>query len=181
MDDPSEQDRMVTEDTSPFDIPTNRRKKEKLERLQVEEQLEDLEHRSLKEYAREELENLYNDEFSVDNPPACFERHEQEVALTNLMRSVRTLFTDTETTEANDVREEIQQRGGASKVEQAKNILDVMATYDNLSEPYIAAITKDTDNADVRAYATETLAELRTEQSQSKSLTAALRDWWRGE
>lgn len=67
-------------------------------------------------------------------------------------------------------------------VKQAKNRIDVMKTYGQLAEPHIAALTHAFIHSDVRAYATETLAELRgADDEGTKSLTAAIRDWWRGD
>jgi hypothetical protein len=152
-----------------------------------------------KEHAKEALENLYASEFPIEDPPESWERYEAELAVRHLRQSITdmlasaverdySIFVD----DADDpeVIEEVAADGVGStlaktiidaRVEQAKNRIDVMATYGQLAEPHIAALTYSDIHSDVRAYATETLAEIRDRQEPSKSLSETIRDWLRGD
>lgn len=120
---------------------------------------------AVKEHAKEALEELYKNEFPIDDPPESFDRYESELALRHLRGSVVSMFNHADDDEY---------------VKEAKQRIDVMATYGSLAESHIAALT-DVQHSEVRTYATDTLGELRTERTESKSLTAAIRDWWRGD
>lgn len=154
-----------------------------------------------KEHAKEALEELYESEFPIDDPPDSFERYEAELTLRHLRASIVAMFTRTgqlehhfvvnaadgevtEVPELTDTEEPDEAAWDEAAWDQlddeAKQRIDVMATYGNLAEQHIAALTS-VEHSEVREYATKTLAELRADNTESKSLTAALRDWWRGE
>jgi len=154
-----------------------------------------------KEYGKEALEQLYGNEFPIEDPPDSFERYEAEVALRHLSDSIANMFKDDphptreiqvvvdvvggeidDITEAPEIPPEpvLHHEAWQLAIEQAKSRIDVMATYGQVAEPYLASLTYDHIHSDVRAYATETLAEIRDSSDGSQSLTAAIRDWWRG-
>lgn len=156
-----------------------------------------------KEHANEALEELYSSEFPIDDPPDSWERYEAELSIRHLRESVQTLVgtepfqpleinavvvTEDGVGEVSNITEkpspeaaEVSQAVWDRRVEQSKRIIDVLATYGQVAESDIAALTDGGVHSEVRAYATETLAEIRQEQNESKSLTAAIRDWWRGD
>lgn len=163
---------------------TNHFKKRRLERMQLEEQIKQLESDvDIKEYAREELEEIYADRFPADDPPDCITRYESEATLRNLTHSVHRLHTGSMQPDRTDrEREEVVEHVVSdSIVDESKAIIDVMATYGQLAEPYLAGLTSHGVHPDIRVYATQALAELRSDKDESKSLTAVLRDWWQGE
>lgn len=152
-----------------------------------------------KEHSKEALENLYSNEFPIEDPPDSYERYEAELAVRHLRESITDMFAPPAHREQNvfvddrdnpEVVEEVAVGDTDStvmraiidaRVQQAKNRIDVMATYGQLAEPHIAALTYSDMHSEVRAYATETLAEIRAEQKSSKSLSETIRDWLRGD
>jgi hypothetical protein len=147
-----------------------------------------------KQHAKEALEELYNNEFPIDDPPESFERYEAELAVQHLRESVEHIYevgnrataVEVDVTiqvEDEEVLQEIDWDGINlfQYVKHSKQIIDVMSTYGTVAEPHIAALTDGAIPPEVSEYAAETLADIRTESNDTKSLSAAIRDWWRGE
>jgi len=147
-----------------------------------------------KEHAKEALEELYNNEFPINDPPASFERYEAELAVQHLRESVEYIFEVGD--KRNTVEVDVTIKSGGEEVlqeidwngvelfqyvEHSKQVIDVMSTYGSLAEPHIAVLTGAGYPSEVSEHAAETLAEMRDDSSETKSLTAAIRDWWRGE
>lgn len=152
-----------------------------------------------KEHAREALEELYHNEFPITDPPDSWERYEAEVTLRHLRQSIADTFAPAverqQTIQINladrpdavediiggDVEVEVKQPLTDADIEESKRRIDVMATYGQLAEPHIAALTYYKMPPRVRSYATEVLAEIRDEKQSSKSLSETIRDWLRGD
>lgn len=150
-----------------------------------------------KENAKEALEQLYSSEFPIDDPPESFERYEAEMAVRALRTSVADLaHYEGDTTvlvadlnESDDIEDAIvtevpdeDPRYGETvtqhRIEIAKSSIDVMATYGQLAESHIAALTRRDLPSEVREHAIDTLAEIRDEQEEeSLSLREALGRW----
>jgi len=151
-----------------------------------------------KEHAKEALEEVFENDFPINNPPDSWERYETEVTLRHLRQSIVDMLApevpreqhihvnvsdssqSVEEVAGEDVDFSVQQAIIDARVEQAKDRIDVMATYGEVAEAHIAALTYSNMHSEVRAYATETLAELRNEKQSSKSLSETIRDWLRG-
>jgi len=147
-----------------------------------------------KQHAKEALEELYSSDFPIDDPPESFERYEAEMTVRHLRGSIEERFQHKSRTELyyqidgsdgemQEVPEFIEEQVADKAAwdnfaEEAKRRIDVMATYGDVAESHIAALTI-VAHSGVRKYATETLAEMREEEQDGKSLTAAIRDWWR--
>lgn len=158
-----------------------------------------------KENAKEALEELYRNEFPIDDPPDSYERYEAEMAVRALRNSVESLthrgrktkilvdvynldgdiddavVDEASVTEMPADDEVINRVVTEHHVEIAKSSIDLMATYGQLAESHIATLAQVGLPSEVRQHAIETLAEMREETNESKSLTAAIRDWWHGE
>jgi len=145
-----------------------------------------------KEHAKEALEELYHSEFPIDDPPESFERYEAELSLRALRVSVeelRNIWGDTTTYvvppegdireyEVEDMpdRDEVHEAVTNHHIEIAKDTLDVMATYGQLAESHIAALSQRELPSEVRQYAIATLAELREENDEEVEESLSLRE-----
>jgi hypothetical protein len=150
-----------------------------------------------KENAKEALEQLYSNEFPIDDPPESFERYEAEMAVRALRNSVADLahqhgdttvvvadiddgddIGDAVVSEWPDEDSLYEEQITQHRIEIAKSSIDVMKTYGKVAEPHIAALARRGLPSEVREYAVETLAEIRGEQEQeSVSLREALGRW----
>lgn len=124
--------------------------------------------RKTREAQRDLLESLYNDEFDIDNPPACYERFEADSALAYLRGSVMSHQTKVETGE---------QEFDEQEMKAAKETIDVMATYGQLAEKDIASLTHMDLPPEVYTHAIETLADVRAEKEEPPSLREVLARW----
>ena len=145
----------------------NKEAKMKLDELREQEKHLRQE-RKTKEAQRDFLERLYADEFDIDNPPECYERFEADSALAYLRGSVHRRHRKSDSGEAEFGDEEIQA---------AKKTIDVMATYGQLAEKDIAALTRMDLPPEVYTHAIETLSEVRQEQEEPPSLRESLARW----
>jgi|GEM_PF-5791714 len=145
----------------------NKEAKMKLKELRDEQQHLRQE-RKTREAQREFLEDLYVDEFDIDNPPECYERFEADTALAYLRGSVRRRHIKSDGGEAEFGDEEIQA---------AKDTIDVMATYGQLAEKDIAALTRMDLPPEVYTHAIGTLSEVRQEQEEPPTLRESLSRW----
>lgn len=151
-----------------------------------------------KEHAKEALEEIFENDFPINDPPESWERYEAEVTLRHLRQSIVDMFAPAvereQTIQINladrpdavediigeSVEVEVKQPLTDAGIEESKSRIDVMATYGQLAEPHIAALTYYKIPPRVRSYATEALAEIREETQESKSLSETIRDWFRG-
>lgn len=150
-----------------------------------------------KEHAKEALEELYHNEFPIEDPPDSYERYEAEAAVRALRVSVESLenvwgdtttyvippeggVRETEVSEMPD-RDDIHEAVTKHHIKIAKDTIDVMETYGQLAEPHIAALAQRGLPSEVREYAIESLADLRegkrNEPEKSLSLREAIGRW----
>jgi hypothetical protein len=152
---------------------------------------------AVKQHAKEALEDLYSNEFPIDDPPESFERYEAEAAVRHLRGSIEQIFEPNDRLAPVQIEVVIDSADGeaidweadwgknlddvTAFIEHSKRMIDVMATYGAVAESHIAALSYPKIHPEVREHAIETLAEMRDETNESKSLTAAIRDWWHGQ
>ena len=141
--------------------------KNKLSELR-EEQKKRRKDRRVRERQRDLLEALYEDEFVIDNPPECYERYEADVAIAYLRGSV-----ERQATEAEHADSEF----GAREIEAAKNNIDIMATYGQLAEKDIAALTRMDLPEEVYSHAIDTLADVREREQEPPTIREAIARW----
>jgi len=122
----------------------------------------------IKTSSREALEELYDEEFSLDNPPDSYERFESEMAVRKLRTSVEriTLDADGWGHEATDRR-----------IEAAINTIDVMGTYGQVAEQHLAALCRMDLPEQVYSHAIDTLAEVREEEQEPPTIREAIARW----
>ena len=148
--------------------------KEVLRQRAIEEQKEENIRESgkrqsqVKTSAREALEELYDDEFSLDNPPDSYERFESEMAVRNLRTSVEriTLDPDGYGHEATDRR-----------IEAAINTIDVMGTYGQVAEQHLAVLSRMDLPEEVYSHAIDTLADVREREQEPPTIREAIARW----
>jgi hypothetical protein len=152
-----------------------------------------------KEHAKEALEEVFENDFPINDPPESWERYETEVTLRHLRQGIVDMLAPevsreqhihydgeqdsevvAEMAELPHQDVDVAKAVVEARVEQAKQRIDVMATYGEVAEPHLAALTYSNMHSEVRAYATEALAKVREEKQSSKSLSETIRDWFRG-
>ena len=120
--------------------------------------------RKVKLSAEDVLEEMYGNEFPIDNPPDSFERFEATHAVGNLRDTVEQL----------NVQDEVSDKD----VVLAKRSVELMASYGQLAELQIADITAFDDlPMEIREKAAAELESLRHEETESLSLREALARW----
>ena len=120
--------------------------------------------RKVKLAAEDTLEELYDDEFPIDDPPDSFERFEAEMSVVNLRRGIGQL----------NFRDEITD----PEIELAKQSIELMASYGQLAEVHMGAVVAFEDiPMEVRQKAAAELESVREENTESLSLREALARW----
>ena len=124
--------------------------------------------RHAREAQRDVLEALYQDEFVIDNPPECYERYEADTAIAYLRGSIERQHIEAE---HDDVRFDDEE------IKAAKDTIDIMATYGQLAEKDIAALTRMDLPAEVYTHAIDTLSEVREEDQEPPTIREAIARW----
>lgn len=117
---------------------------------------------------RDLLEDLFDDEFVLDNPPESYKRYEAELSVRHLRNVVEVLASGDgyAGVEATD-----------SRVEAAVNSIDVMGTYGDVAEPHLAALSRTDLPEEVYNHAIEVLGELRQEKEEPNTIKEAFIRW----
>jgi hypothetical protein len=141
--------------------------KRELDELKRESELRRKE-RQTRESQRDLLEELYEDEYVIDNPPECYERYEADSALAHLRGTIERQHTQVKNNSA---------EFGEQEIEAAKDTIDIMATYGQLAEKDIAALTRLDLPSEVYSHAIDTLASVREQNQRKNTIRETIGRW----
>jgi len=142
-------------------------------RLEAPAVLHRLDDQRVRQKAKDELRELYGDDFDIDHAPESLDRYEKTLTVERLRKAVLNMATAPS--------ERHEKESNTAHVEQAIKTIDQMKTYGELAEPHLAHLADSPVMVmPVREAAVDALADVRGGHGTSHdSLRGALAAWLR--